>query len=87
MGMKWKGYLFYHDFLIYIVFISTINYPHKMESVGEEAPPTLSGFEPPRQKMESSGGALTSESIQAHAQAVIDEIEVKRKNDETLITG
>lgn len=38
-------------------------------------------------KQANSNDALSSESLAAHAQCIIDDMEVKRKNDETLITG
>lgn len=33
------------------------------------------------------GAVMTSEALAGHAQEIVDEMEVKRKNDDTIISG
>ena len=57
---------------------------------GESEVDVEDGTQEPLLKKHCQGGAtnvLSSESLANHAQSIIDEMDLKRKNDETLVVG
>ena len=86
---NWLQYLFIISILqfLYILLTNLFNSVPELTEVNDNA--EESNLSPPKKKSANSAASdvLSSENLADHAQSIVDEMEIKRKNDETLITG